>query len=114
MTEHGTTKTTPAGGSLLGFAALLAVAVVLFVVCATIVMPFMPDDSYVTYRYAEQFAEGNGLAYNTGGERVEGYSNFLWVMIAAAVHSRGADLPATMPWVGVITVSYTHLTLPTN
>ena len=42
-----------------------------------------PDDAYISFRYAENLAEGRGLVFNAG-ERVEGYSNFLWVLLLAA------------------------------
>ncbi|MBN2209621.1 MAG: hypothetical protein JW759_10050 [Candidatus Coatesbacteria bacterium] len=35
------------------------------------------DDAFITFRYAGNLAAGNGLVFNPG-ERVEGYSNFLW------------------------------------
>jgi hypothetical protein len=38
------------------------------------------DDAYISYRYAQNLAEGAGLVFNPG-ERVEGYSNFLWVLL---------------------------------
>jgi hypothetical protein len=38
------------------------------------------DDAFISYRYAENFVDGLGLVYNAG-ERVEGYTNFLWVML---------------------------------
>ena len=40
------------------------------------------DDAFISLRYAENFARGWGLVFNEG-ERVEGYSNFLWVIILA-------------------------------
>jgi hypothetical protein len=38
------------------------------------------DDAYISYRYAQNLAQGNGLVFNRG-ERVEGYSNFLFVLL---------------------------------
>ncbi len=38
------------------------------------------DDSYISYHYAENLARGDGLVFNPG-ERVEGYSNFLYVLM---------------------------------
>ena len=38
------------------------------------------DDSYIGYRYAENLARGQGLVFNRG-ERVEGYSDFLYVLM---------------------------------
>ena len=38
------------------------------------------DDAYISYRYARNLAAGEGLVFNPS-ERVEGYSNFLYVLI---------------------------------
>jgi arabinofuranosyltransferase len=37
------------------------------------------DDAYISFRYARNLIEGRGLVFNAG-ERVEGYTNFLWVL----------------------------------
>lgn len=41
------------------------------------------DDSYITYRYAINFAEGNGLVFNLG-ERTDSASSFLYTLALAA------------------------------
>jgi hypothetical protein len=52
------------------------------------------DDAYIGFRYAHNLADGNGLVFNPG-ERVEGFTNFLWVLLAALPLSIGRDpLPA--------------------
>jgi hypothetical protein len=38
------------------------------------------DDSYISVRYAKNFYEGNGFAWNVGEAPVEGFTNFLWVL----------------------------------
>ena len=43
---------------------------------------FLGDDCFISFRYARNLVEGNGLVYNPG-ERVEGYTNFLWVLMMA-------------------------------
>lgn len=40
------------------------------------------DDAYISFRYARHLAQGQGLVWNIG-ERVEGYTNFLWTLLAA-------------------------------
>jgi len=40
------------------------------------------DDAYISFRYAENLAKGHGLVFNPG-ERVEGYTDYLWTLIAA-------------------------------
>ncbi len=40
----------------------------------------------VSMRYARNLAHGYGLVWNPGGERVEGYTNPLWVLYMSLVH----------------------------
>jgi len=49
---------------------------------------FLGDDSFISFRYAKHLAEGQGLVWNPG-DRVEGYTNFLWVLLMAAGLSVG-------------------------
>lgn len=41
---------------------------------------WLADDAFISFRYARNFAEGNGLVWNVG-ERLEGYTNFLWTVV---------------------------------
>lgn len=50
------------------------------------------DDAYITFRYARNVAAGNGLCFNPP-ERVEGYSNFVWMMLLAGAARGGLDIP---------------------
>ena len=45
---------------------------------------FFVDDAFISFRYARNLLEGHGLVWNPG-ERVEGYSNFLWILELAAI-----------------------------
>jgi len=49
---------------------------------------FTWDDPFISYRYAQNLAEGNGLVFNIG-ERVEGYSNLLFVLICTVAYMIG-------------------------
>jgi hypothetical protein len=53
------------------------------------------DDAYIAYRYAQNLARGAGLVFNPG-ERVEGYSNLLYVLLLAPA-TRVADADAIYP-----------------
>jgi arabinofuranosyltransferase len=53
--------------------------------------PFMADDAFISLRYSERLLEGQGLTW-TAGERVEGYSNLLWVLGCAALGRLGFNL----------------------
>ena len=44
---------------------------------------FLGDDAFISFRYAQHMAAGEGVVWNPG-ERVEGYTNFLWVLLMAA------------------------------
>jgi hypothetical protein len=53
--------------------------------------PFFSDDALISLRYGQRLAEGHGLTW-TDGERVEGYTDLLWVLFAAAAHLVRIDL----------------------
>jgi hypothetical protein len=61
---------------------------------------FVCDDAYISFRYASNFANGDGLRFNLGDHTpVEGYSNLLWVLVASIFEATGSDTPFWMPWV---------------
>ncbi|WP_437798167.1 hypothetical protein [Sorangium sp. So ce693] len=62
----------------------------LLVVNMVRVRSFTIDDAYISYRYARNFARGLGLVYNAG-ERIEGYTNFLWTVLLAGGIKLGLD-----------------------
>jgi arabinofuranosyltransferase len=51
---------------------------------------FVQDDAFISFRYARNLVDGIGLAWNPG-ERVEGYTNFLWTLLVAAGMKLGAE-----------------------
>ncbi len=53
---------------------------------------FLVDDAFISFRYARHLAEGHGLVWNLGeAPPVEGFSNFLWVLICAAFAALGSE-----------------------
>ena len=44
---------------------------------------FIQDDAFISFRYAENLVSGKGLVWNPG-EKIEGYTNFLWTILIAA------------------------------
>ncbi|MCU0865459.1 MAG: hypothetical protein MUC36_16870 [Planctomycetes bacterium] len=58
---------------------------------SALVWPFFSDDAFISLRYAERLLDGHGLSW-TDGERVEGYSNLLWVLLVAGLGGLGLDL----------------------
>ncbi|HUI27385.1 MAG TPA: hypothetical protein VL403_14985, partial [Candidatus Kryptonia bacterium] len=53
---------------------------------------WVQDDAYISFRYAKNFVHGHGIVYNVG-QRVEGYTNFLWMIISAIPMAAGAVDP---------------------
>ncbi len=51
---------------------------------------FVLDDAFISLRYAKNFAEGHGLVWNVG-QRIEGYTNFLWTVLLAPAFKLGVD-----------------------
>lgn len=49
------------------------------------------DDAFISFRFADNLAHGLGLVYNPG-ERVEGFSNFLWTILLAVGVRCGIDV----------------------
>jgi hypothetical protein len=49
---------------------------------AILVGDFRVDDAYISFSYAKNLASGHGLVFSED-IRVEGYSNFLWVLLTA-------------------------------
>jgi hypothetical protein len=48
------------------------------------------DDAFISFRYAQNLLHGHGLVWNVG-ERVEGYTNFLWTLLTAGGMALGVD-----------------------
>jgi len=67
---------------------LLAMAGLIFVLHAGYYWPWLEDDAFITYRYAQNLTQGEGLVFNPG-ERVEGYSNPLWVLLSGLALKAG-------------------------
>ncbi len=69
---------------------------------------FLTEDAFISFRYARNLLDGHGLVFNIG-ERVEGYSNFLWTLELAAVwRVFGIPPEDAAPW---LSVAFTVATL---
>jgi len=80
--------------------------VLLLSICGLLVVHalhfFRPvDDAYISFRYAENLAAGQGVVFNAG-ERVEGYTNFLWVVVLSLCRLAGAPVPLASQILGVL------------
>ncbi|MFQ5600438.1 MAG: hypothetical protein ACE5G2_07785 [Candidatus Krumholzibacteriia bacterium] len=80
---------------------LLLVAAGVFFYHARIYWQWTEDDAFITFRYSQNLAQGEGLVFNAG-ERVEGYSNFSWVLVGAAAVRAGLDPEGVSKIVGLV------------
>ncbi len=70
------------------FAAVVVAACALYLYAQT--FDFVCDDAFITLRYAKQFAVHGAPVYNLS-EKVEGYTNFLWMVFAALFFKVGLN-----------------------
>jgi arabinofuranosyltransferase len=66
------------------------------------------DDANIFLNYASHVANGEGFVYNSNGERVEGFTSMLWVLICSAFYLITAQ-PET--WLIVFLMIVTTLTI---
>jgi hypothetical protein len=64
------------------------------------------DDEMISMRYAKNLAHGWGMVYNRGGDKVEGFTNFMWMLYMASLHL----LPVSPPKISLL-VQLTGLAL---
>ena len=60
---------------------IIIIASIIFIFAFNLhIYPWMMDDAFIFFRYAENFSSGEGFVYNPG-ERVEGCTSFLWMLL---------------------------------
>jgi hypothetical protein len=62
---------------------------------------FLTDDAFISFRYLENWLSGDGLVFNPG-ERVEGYTNFLWIVLLALPAALGMAPETAAPLFSII------------
>jgi len=62
---------------------------------------FYHDDAYIILRYAKNILAGNGIVWNIG-DRVEGYSSFLWLILISLLGYFRFDLVLASRILGVV------------
>jgi len=81
---------------------IILIAIIVVILLAHVnYLRFVCDDAFISFRYAKNFVEGNGLVYNIG-ERVEGYTNFLWTLLLSLFMKMGLDPVVMSQILGVL------------
>ena len=52
---------------------------------------YTADDSFISFRYSENLADGHGPVWNHVGPQTDGYTSALWMALVAAPAAVGAD-----------------------
>lgn len=91
----------PKRETLVRTGAATAIGALLLSAHAAYYWPFIADDAFISLRYAQNLVAGHGLVWNAG-ERVEGYSNLLFVLITAGLQALGCDLVSAARAVGCV------------
>jgi tetratricopeptide (TPR) repeat protein len=71
---------------------------------------FTQDDAFISYRYVENLLQGRGLVFNAG-ERVEGYTNFLWIIFLSFFAKLGLNVITISKILGIASGCVTLLLL---
>jgi hypothetical protein len=90
-------------------AATAAALGILAVGCAAYV-GYVKDDAFISLRYARNVLAGHGLVFNPG-EPVEGYTNFLWVILGIPALALKLDPIVWLKVVGVASAAATVVLL---
>ncbi|MBL8725578.1 MAG: hypothetical protein JNK49_16165 [Planctomycetes bacterium] len=63
--------------------------------------PWLSDDAFIALRYSQRLVDGHGLTWDDS-DRVEGYSNLLWLLLCAALRPAGFDWLTIATGLGVV------------
>src|SRR5579883_389660 len=85
---------------------IISIVVLIIGVWHAVGLRWISDDAFITTRYVQNFTAGKGLVYNVG-ERVEGYTHFLWLLLLSGARYLGFDPVDASIWLGI--AAYTGL-----
>ncbi len=71
----------------LGYYWFIIVIIIFFI--HTYKLNCVAEDAFISFRFAKNLANGYGLTWNIGEAPVEGYTNFLWVILCALAIKSG-------------------------
>jgi len=81
---------------------VLLLCLLLFLLHAAAYWNYTIDDAFISFRYALNWVQGHGLVYNPG-ERTEGYTSPLWVILIAGFMRLGVSPIVGCKTLGLLT-----------
>lgn len=82
------------------FIVLAAIAILISIVYSY-KLRWLGDDIFIGLRYVQNFLDGNGLVYNKG-EKVEGFTDFLWIMLISFFSWMKCNPLTTVQTLGIV------------
>lgn len=80
---------------------VLLMAAVPLIVLESLFFNFTIDDAFIGFRYSENIANGHGALFNIGEKPVEGYSDFLWLLMGAFFVKTGFSAMMASKYMGI-------------
>jgi len=71
---------------------LLFLGIIAIFIIHAFYLSTIAEDAFISFRFAKNLTAGNGLVWNAGEPPVEGYTNFLWILISAGILYAGFNL----------------------
>jgi hypothetical protein len=87
--------------ALLALSGLVTAAWILVGLEKTVGDPRYVDDAFISFHYARSLIAGDGFVYNVEDGPLEGFTNFLWVLICAGLMKLGAAPEVAMRALGL-------------
>jgi hypothetical protein len=81
---------------------ILGLLMLVFLFNCVVGFVFLEEDAFIDFRYSQNLADGKGFVFNTGEKPVEGYSNFLWLVIIYMFQNAGSDPVAIARVLGIL------------
>ena len=98
--------------AVIRLASVFGIAVVALFLAHALYLACVAEDAFISFRFARNLVEGHGLLWNPGEPPVEGYTNFLWLMLCALLLRLGLDPVVGSQLLGVaaslVTLAYTY------
>ncbi len=98
--------TSPSERSRILACAVMAIGAMIYGLNRAHAIRWLCDDAFVTFRYVDNFLSGYGIVFNQG-ERVEGYTHFLWLCLLALLRWLGISLESAAIWLGLLSYMLT-------
>jgi len=74
----------------------------LFLLCVYLTFNVVEEDAFIYFRLAENFANGHGIVFNVGGERIESGSGLTWFFLLALLAALPVNLVFATKILGIV------------